>query len=103
MKSSVIKRPIMIVGRRTSVSVEDAFWKGLQEIAKRRHETLSHLVTSINADRQCANLSSAIRLYVLGFYRDQHQAGAALDFARTPTNASEMPFDSGERTGEPRP
>jgi predicted DNA-binding ribbon-helix-helix protein len=57
----------------TGVTVEDAFWKGLKEIAKRRHETLSHLVASIDADRQHANLSSAIRLYVLAFYRDQYR------------------------------
>jgi predicted DNA-binding ribbon-helix-helix protein len=73
MKSLVIRRPIIIAGRMTGVTVEDAFWKGLKEIAKRRHETLSHLVASIDADRQHANLSSAIRLYVLAFYRDQYQ------------------------------
>ena len=72
MKSLVIRRPIIIAGRMTGVTVEDAFWKGLKEIAKRRHETLSHLVASIDADRQHANLSSAIRLYVLAFYRDQY-------------------------------
>jgi predicted DNA-binding ribbon-helix-helix protein len=59
--------------RMTGVTVEDAFWKGLKEIAKRRHETLSHLVANIDADRQHANLSSAIRLYVLAFYRDQYR------------------------------
>ena len=83
MKSLVIRRPIMIAGRMTGVTVEEMFWKGLKEIAKRRHETLSHLVTSIDADRQHANLSSAIRLCVLGFYRDQHQRGAALDPSMT--------------------
>ena len=79
MKSLVIRRPIIIAGRMTGVTVEDAFWKGLKEIAKRRDETLSHLVASIDADRQHANLSSAIRLYVLAFYRDQHQRGAVID------------------------
>ena len=78
MKSFVIKRSIVIAGHRTSVSVEDAFWEGLKEIAKQRHEGLAHLVGSIDADRQHANLSSAIRLYVLEFYRD-HQREAVLD------------------------
>ena len=73
------KRSIVIARRRTSVSVEDDFWQGLQGIAKQRHETLVHLVASIDADRQHANLSSAIRVYVLEFYRDQHQRGAVLD------------------------
>ena len=75
MKSLVIKRSIVIAGRKTSVGLEDAFWNGLKEIAKWRDETLSNLISSINADRQHANLSSAIRLYVLDFYRDQYEAG----------------------------
>jgi predicted DNA-binding ribbon-helix-helix protein len=79
MKSLVIKRSILIAGHRTSVSVEDEFWKGLKEIAEQRHETLSHLIASIDAGRQHANLSSAIRLYVLEFYRDQREAKDALD------------------------
>jgi len=71
MKSSVVKRSIVIAGHKTSVSLEDAFWKGLREIAHERDETLSHLVAVINSDRQYSNLSSAIRLFVLGHYRDQ--------------------------------
>jgi predicted DNA-binding ribbon-helix-helix protein len=77
MKSLVTKHSTVISGHRTSVSLEDEFWKGLQEIAKRREETLSHLIASIDDSRQHANLSSAIRLYVLEFYHDQYKAGAA--------------------------
>jgi predicted DNA-binding ribbon-helix-helix protein len=65
------KRSLKIAGRNTSISVEDDFWSSLQEIAKARHQTLSYLVGSINAERRNSNLSSAIRLFVLGFYRDQ--------------------------------
>jgi predicted DNA-binding ribbon-helix-helix protein len=68
MKSSISKRSIIIDGHKTSVSLEDAFWQGLRDIAKRRGETLSCLVGSIDANRQQANLSSAIRLFVLGVY-----------------------------------
>ena len=78
MKSLVIKRSIVVAGRKTSVGLEDAFWNGLKEIAKWRDQTLSNLIASIDADRKHANLSSAIRLYVLEFYRD-HQRGAVLD------------------------
>jgi predicted DNA-binding ribbon-helix-helix protein len=78
MKSLVIKRSIVIASHKTSVALEDAFWESLKEIAKQRDESLAHLVASINADRQHANLSSAIRLYVLGFYRDQHRRRAML-------------------------
>jgi predicted DNA-binding ribbon-helix-helix protein len=71
MKSLVIKRSIIIAGHKTSVSLENEFWEGLREIADERDETLSHLVATIDARRQHTNLSSAIRLFVLGFYRDQ--------------------------------
>ena len=71
MKSPVVKRSIVIAGHKTSVSLEDAFWKGLKEIAAERSVTLSELVASIDSDRQHGNLSSGIRLFVLDHYRSQ--------------------------------
>src|SRR5262249_2180691 len=62
---------IVIAGHKTSVSLEDAFWKGLKEIASGRDMTLSDLVAAIDSERQHGNLSSAIRLFVLDFYRNQ--------------------------------
>ena len=61
---------IIIAGQKTSVSLEDAFWNGLREIAKSRHETSAQLVAAIRADQQHGTLSSAIRTFVLGFYRE---------------------------------
>ena len=69
MKSPVIKRSIVIAGHKTSVSLEDAFWKGLKEIALSRGVTLSDLVAAIDSERQLGNLSSAIRLFVLDHYK----------------------------------
>jgi len=69
MKSTIVKRSIVIAGHKTSVSLEDAFWKGLKAIAGERDMKLSELVTSIDSDRQHSNLSSAIRLYVLNHYQ----------------------------------
>jgi len=71
MKSPVVKRSIVVAGHKTSVSLEDAFWKGLKEIAGGRDVTLSDLVATIDSERQHGNLSSAIRLFVLDFYRKQ--------------------------------
>jgi predicted DNA-binding ribbon-helix-helix protein len=71
MKSPVVKRSIVITGHKTSVSLEDAFWSGLKDIAAARNMTLSELVASIDADRRQGNLSSAIRLFVLDHYRTQ--------------------------------
>jgi predicted DNA-binding ribbon-helix-helix protein len=74
MKSPVVKRSIVIAGHKTSVSLEDAFWKGLKDIAGDRNLTLSDLVATIDTDRQHGNLSSAIRLFVLDHYRNQTAA-----------------------------
>ena len=71
MKSPVVKRSIVIAGHKTSVSLEDAFWKGLKEIAGGRNLTLSDLVSTIDSERRHGNLSSAIRLFVLNHYRTQ--------------------------------
>ena len=65
----VIKRSIVIAGHRTSVSLEDAFWKALKEIAQSRHSSLAELIASIDDQRRGGNLSSAIRIFVLDHYR----------------------------------
>jgi predicted DNA-binding ribbon-helix-helix protein len=77
MKSPVVKRSIVIASHKTSVSLEDAFWKGLKEIAGGRDSTLSGLVDAINTDRRQGNLSSAIRLFVLDHYRVQADSNRA--------------------------
>jgi predicted DNA-binding ribbon-helix-helix protein len=69
MKSPVIKRSIVIAGHKTSVSLEDDFWRGLKDIAVSRHMTLSDLVATIDTGRPHGNLSSAIRLFVLNHYQ----------------------------------
>lgn len=71
MKSPVIKRSIVIAGHKTSVSLEDAFWRGLKDIAVDRGTTLSDLVASIDTGRPHGNLSSAIRLFVLSHYQSR--------------------------------
>jgi predicted DNA-binding ribbon-helix-helix protein len=71
MKSSVIKRSIVLDGHKTSVSLEDAFWTDLKEIAQSEHVTLSKLVAAIDAMRKQNNLSSAIRLFVLEHFQNK--------------------------------
>jgi len=86
MKSPVVKRSIVIAGHKTSVSLEDAFWAALKEIATGRDMTLSDLVASIDTDRRHGNLSSAIRLFVLDHYRAR--MGANLSTPARETSAS---------------
>jgi predicted DNA-binding ribbon-helix-helix protein len=79
MKSPVVKRSIVISGHKTSVSLEDGFWLRLKEIAGARKQTLSVLVASIDTRRAGGNLSSAIRLFVLDYYRAAARASKAQD------------------------
>jgi len=87
MKSPVVKRSIMLAGHKTSVSLEDAFWEGLKEIAGRRKISGSALIGQIDAQRGDGNLSSAIRLFVLDYFRGlaepQHAGNSLQDTEKT--------------------
>jgi predicted DNA-binding ribbon-helix-helix protein len=61
----VLKRSLVIAGHRTSISLEDAFWRRLRLIAAERGLSLNGLAAMIDASRGGANLSSAIRVFVL--------------------------------------
>ena len=65
----VIKRSLTIAGHRTSISLEDAFWTGLQDIARERASSLAALVADVDRGRGSANLSSAVRVFVLDRFR----------------------------------
>ena len=71
LKSAIAKRSIVFNGKKTSLSLEDEYWNALKEIAAERRVKLSHLVTATDGRREHANLSSAIRLFVLDHYRNQ--------------------------------
>ena len=69
------KRSINIGGRKTSVSLEEPFWTALKEIAKSRPLGVSELITIIDQGRgEQANLSSAIRIFVLSHFQEQSTA-----------------------------
>ncbi|MGB8564350.1 MAG: ribbon-helix-helix domain-containing protein [Pseudolabrys sp.] len=74
MKSQVIKRSVMIDGHKTSISLEDAFWSSLMEIAHAEGATMSELVAKIDKTRKQGNLSSAVRLFVLDCVRNGQMA-----------------------------
>ncbi len=91
-KSSISKYSIFIAGRKTTVSLEDEFWDGLKESAVARNIRLHTLVTEIDSTRQHANLSSAIRLFVLDFYKSQIALSAnRLDHGDTFAESASFP------------
>lgn len=69
LSSPVIKRSVMIAGHASSVTIEEPFWNAFKELAKRQGKSINALVTKLDdarpQDGSGANLSSAIRLYVL--------------------------------------
>ena len=73
MKSVVIKRSILLNGRKTSVSLENEFWHALHEIADREYVAVSAVVEQIDKDRDNINLSSAIRVFILKHFRFQNK------------------------------
>ena len=63
------KRSIAIAGHRTSLSLEDAFWSALKDIARVRELSVAQLVSDVDAERGQTNLSSALRVFVLESFR----------------------------------
>jgi predicted DNA-binding ribbon-helix-helix protein len=61
----IVKHSLSIAGHRTSISLEEAFWRALKDIAGARGISLAQLVGEIDAGRGEANLSSAIRVFAL--------------------------------------
>jgi predicted DNA-binding ribbon-helix-helix protein len=65
----VRKRSVRIAGHRTSVSLEDAFWRELTRIAEARGQSINALIAAIDAGRG-GNLSSAVRVFILNEVRN---------------------------------
>ena len=63
--AAIRKRSVTIAGHQTSVSLEEPFWDALGRIAGARGMTVRGLIAEIDAGRGPANLSSAIRVFVL--------------------------------------
>jgi predicted DNA-binding ribbon-helix-helix protein len=87
LECAVMKRSIVIAKHKTSVSLEDSFWESLREIATAKGMRLGELVASIDAQRQ-GNLSSAIRLFVLTYYRELAKGSLPAAEIRTPQTQS---------------
>jgi predicted DNA-binding ribbon-helix-helix protein len=69
--SPVVKRSVVIDRHKTSISIEDLFWSSLKKIAAEAGLTISDLVARVDQSRAQGNLSSALRTFVLGYYRDR--------------------------------
>jgi predicted DNA-binding ribbon-helix-helix protein len=64
-----VKRSFKIAGHRTSIALEPPFWEALKEVATHEQVPLAHLVARIDAGRGDSGLSSAVRVWLLAYYR----------------------------------
>ena len=78
------KRPIAPRGHRTSFSAEDDFLDGVRDIAAERRQALSHMISTLDAEKHFVSNSSRSRPFVLGFY--QQRVAPALT---TPINSTQ--------------
>ncbi len=74
MKSSIIKRSVVIHGHKTSVSLEQPFWDAFRGLAEGERMSTSALLRKVDAERDHSNLSSAIRVFVLRRMREMIDA-----------------------------
>ena len=71
-----VKRSFTIKGHRTSISVEAEFWAALRHAAAAEQESLAGLIAAIDSKRGDAGLSSAVRVWVLDYFRTRSAAAA---------------------------
>lgn len=72
MSDRPVKRSLTLKGHRTSVSLEDEFWQAFREIAEAQEKPINVLAAEIDATRDLeTGLATAIRLFVLRFYRNR--------------------------------
>ncbi len=64
------KHSFNILGHQTSITLEDEFWQALKTIAKDKDKSLAQIVANIDNKRKDENLSSAVRVFILQYYKD---------------------------------
>jgi predicted DNA-binding ribbon-helix-helix protein len=79
MKSTIVKQSVSLDGHKTSVALEDEFWNELKQIAAAQNTSVGKLVLKIEEKREHANLSSAIRQFVLDYYYKRAAVRSAAD------------------------
>ena len=66
-----VKRSFTIGGHRTSISLEAPFWEALKEIATRTKTPIARIVQDVDRRRNGEGLSSAVRIWILAYYRNR--------------------------------
>jgi predicted DNA-binding ribbon-helix-helix protein len=88
IKHSILKRSIQRDGHKSSVSLEDQFWDALCKIADRKNMSVSTLVATIDHGTNRNNLSSAIRVFVLDYFKRNSEHKPPVDQSNRGTPAA---------------
>jgi len=71
----MIKISVLIAGRHaTSISLEEEFYEEFLKIAAEKKMSRNQLITLIDRTRSSENLSGAVRLFVLQYYKEKSAA-----------------------------
>lgn len=65
-----VRRVVMVDGRRTSLSLEPAFWAALDNVCVREQRSRAEIVTEIDRARGATSLTGAVRVFVLNYFRE---------------------------------
>jgi predicted DNA-binding ribbon-helix-helix protein len=66
---SLLPRSVYVKGRRTSLRLEPVMWDALADIAEERGRSIYELITEIARSNELPNLSAAVRVFIVQFYR----------------------------------
>jgi predicted DNA-binding ribbon-helix-helix protein len=73
--SRLKSRNIIVEGRRTSVRLEPAMWEALKDIAAWEKKSINEIVSGVARCRmRSGSLTSAIRIFVMAYFRARSQA-----------------------------
>jgi predicted DNA-binding ribbon-helix-helix protein len=86
---SNVPRSVRIGGRRTSMRLETQFWEALRDVAEREHSDVGEICTRIAKRARHANLSSAVRVALVDYYRELASRGEPAPAARGANIAAE--------------
>lgn len=67
-----VKRSFSLRGHQTSISLEQPFWDALKEAAEKEGKTTAAIVAEIDEKRGNSGLSSAVRMWILAYFRGRH-------------------------------
>jgi predicted DNA-binding ribbon-helix-helix protein len=69
-QSVLVCRNVTVNGRRTSLRMEPLLWDSLKDIAEREKLTVNQVCSEIDNRRDAANLTAALRVFIISYYRN---------------------------------